>query len=68
MEKLLSQIAAANEEETALLLDAVLARYAVLYPDWEISTLSLPKNPDRVRHLEGIIQTLEQMKRRESQA
>lgn len=68
MEKLLSQIAAANEEETALLLDAVLARYAVLYPDWEISTLSLPRNPDRVRHLEGIIQTLEQMKRRESQA
>ena len=41
MDEILRKVSTANEEEVDMLLTAVLARYGELYPDWEISTISL---------------------------
>ena len=43
-------------------LQAVLARYRVLYPDWELSVISLEKDRDKTAQLNRIIATLESMK------
>ena len=67
MERMLPRIAGANEEEVEILLAAVLARYGELYPDWEISTISLRKDEDRAKQLDRTIRMLESMKRRAEQ-
>ena len=43
MRELLEEIAQTNEYEIGELLKAVLQRYAVLFPDWDVSTISLNK-------------------------
>ena len=55
-------IAQADEIEIEKLLKAVLRRYAVLYPDWEISTISLQKSSDRNEQLDRMIAMLQRMK------
>ena len=67
MERMLPRIAVANEEEVEILLAAVLARYGELYPDWEISTISLRRDEDRAVQLDRTIRMLESMKRRAEQ-
>ena len=67
MERMLPRIAVANEEEVDALLTAVLARYGELYPDWEISTISLRRDEDRAVQLDRTIRMLESMKRRTEQ-
>ena len=64
MEDLLKEIAHAQEEQIELLLTAVLSRYAVLYPDWEISTISIQKTADRNQQIDRTIQMLERLKQR----
>ena len=56
------EIARTDEVEIEKLLKAVLQRYAVLFPDWEVSTISLQKSSDRNEQLDRIIATLQQMK------
>ena len=65
MKDLLEKIACTDEEQIHTLLDAVLSRYTALYPDWEISTISLQKTGDRNRQIDLTIHFLEQMKHRE---
>ena len=55
-------IARADEIQIEKLLNAVLQRYAVLYPDWEISTISLQKSSDRNEQLDRMIAMLQRMK------
>ena len=59
---IIDAIARADEREIEQLLNAVLDRYAVLFPDWEVSTVSIQKSLDRNRQLDGIIAVLQRMK------
>ena len=62
MFELTEQIAYADEHELEQLLKAVLQRYAVLFPDYEVSTFSLQKSSDRNEQLDCIIAALQKMK------
>ena len=44
------------------LLDMVLRRYEELFPDWEISTVSVRKSRDRNEQLDRMIAMLQRMK------
>ena len=59
---LVEEIAQADGAAIDELLKAVLQRYAVLYPDWEISTISLQKSSDRNEQLDRMIAILQRMK------
>ena len=59
---LAKEIARADADEIDRLLKMVMARYAELFPGWELSILSLPKCADRNEQLNGIIQLLQGMK------
>lgn len=62
MDQLLEQIADIGENEIGDLLTAVLKRYGELFPEWEISTLSLYKDEERDEQIDRIIEMLEKMK------
>ena len=47
MPDLYEQIAQMGSAELDSLLNAVLQRYEALFPDWEISTVSVQKSVDR---------------------
>ena len=49
------RIAAARGEELQELLQAVLRRYAVLYPDWEVNIYSLEKRQNKNEQLDRLI-------------
>lgn len=59
---LVEEIAIADEVEIEKLLKAVLDRYAVLFPDWEVSTISLQKSSDRNQQLDRMIALLQRLK------
>ena len=59
---LLEEIGQADEMLLSQLLKAVLQRYEELFPDWEISTISLEKCSDTNEQLDRMITILEQMK------
>ena len=59
---LVEEIGRADEIEIEKLLYAVLQRYAVLFPDWEINTISLQKSSDRNDQIDRIIAMLLKMK------
>ena len=58
----MTNISQIDKDEIENILKAVLQRYSVLYPDWEISTISIYKNSDRNDQLDRMIQTLQSMK------
>lgn len=62
MNDLVEEITQADECEIEELLKAVLQRYAVLFPEWEVITISLDKNSDRDEQLDRIINMLQKMK------
>ena len=62
MLKLIEKIAQANASEIEKILKAVLQRYAVLFPDWEVNTISIEKSSDRNEQLDRIITALQNMK------
>ena len=62
MMDLTEEIAKANGEEMDQILKAVLSRYSVLYPDWELCTVSILKSEDRNEQLDRMIAMLERMK------
>ena len=62
MDELLSRIAQANDVEIGDILTAVLQRYGELFPEWEVSTLSLKKDTDRNRQIDETIQMLLRLK------
>ena len=59
---LVEEIKQADGIEIEKLLKAVLQRYAVLYPDWEIGTISLQKSADRNEQIDRMITMLQNMK------
>ena len=62
MFNLIKQIEAADAESIDTILKAVLLRYRILFPDWEISTISILKNTDRNEQLDQMIAVLQKMK------
>lgn len=62
MLSLVEEISRVDESQIDKLLTAVLQRYAVLFPDWEVNTISLEKSIDRNEQLDRIIAALQKMK------
>ena len=62
MFELIKEIKNANSKEIISILNAALSRYSVLFPDWEISTISVFKSEDRNEQLDRMITLLEKMK------
>lgn len=62
MPDLVEEIAKADGIEIEKLLTAVLQRYAVLFPDWEVSTITLQKSTDRNEQFDRVIAMLQKMK------
>ena len=60
---LLDAIRKANGAEMDEILNTVLSRFSELYPEWEISTISVLKSEDRNKQLDRIIEILEKMKK-----
>ena len=59
---LLTEIKCADESAIEEILNAVLHRYAELFPDWEVNTISLQRSQDRNEQLDRIIAMLQNMK------
>lgn len=59
---LVNAIAQTDAMEIDSILKAVLKRYAELFPEWHISTISLEKATDRNVQIDRIIAMLEKMK------
>ena len=59
---LLEKIKHADSDDMNDILLAVLARYRELFPEWEISTVSIEKKGDRNQQLDSIIELLKKMK------
>ena len=62
MGDLVEKIGQANEREIEKLLKAVIQRYATLFPDWELSVVSVEKNKDKNEQLDRMIELLEKMR------
>ena len=62
MRDLLAGIAQANESELSDLLQAVMRRYAQLFPEWELGTISIEKSGDRNAQIDRMILVLQSMK------
>lgn len=60
--KMLEEIGEADGCEVEELLKALIQRYAVLYPDWELGVISLKKTMDRNELLDGMIRILQGLK------
>jgi len=58
----LDYIAGASNMEIPQILDEVLFRYKVLYPDWNLSVVSIEKKGDKNEQLDQMIALLEKMK------
>lgn len=59
---LIENISQANATDIEVIMKAVLQRYSALYPDWEISTISIRKESDRNEQLDSMIRALQSMK------
>lgn len=59
---LTKEIAQADGVEIEKLLKAVLRRYTVLFPDWEVCAVSIQKSDDRNEQLDRMITMLQNMK------
>lgn len=62
MDEIISQIECSDCSQIERLLKAVVARYGELYPDWELSVMSLEKNKDRAKQIDNIIEVLQRIK------
>ena len=62
MDNLLALIEQVSEHEVEDVLKAVLRRYGELFPDWEISTISVNKKEDRNKQIDQIIEFVNKMR------
>ena len=63
MEHTKEKIRTADPEQIQELLAAVLNRYGEMYPDWQISVVSLEKKENRNGQLDDMIRLLQNMKK-----
>ena len=62
MINLIEEIAKTDAFDIDRILNAVLDRYAVLFPDWELGTISLRKSADQNEQLDRMIAFLQNLK------
>ena len=62
MTKTIQEISQAQDFEIEEMMTALLKRYRELYPDWEVSVISLEKKDDRNRQIDEVIHFLEKLK------
>lgn len=62
MEEILAYIETVDECQIEELLEAVLRRYAVIHPQWELSTFSVRRESDRNEQINKMICMLETIK------
>ena len=62
MNKLVAAIEQADVGQIGDILNTVLRRYGELFPEWEISIISVKKNEDRDDQIDQIIQMLLRLK------
>ena len=62
MKSIQKEIKDMSGSELNEILQLVISRYRVLYPDWELSVISLEKDRDKTAQLNRIIAALESMK------
>ncbi len=60
--KILQIIRTANAQSLEPILKALLSRYAEVFPQWEISVITLDKQKDRNDQIDAVIAVLENMK------
>ena len=60
--EIIAQINQVSQEEIQDVMQAVLARYRQLYPQWDISVLSIEKGESRNDQLDRTIELLNKMK------
>ena len=56
------RIERAKARDLEKLLDAVIRRYSVLYPDWELTAVSLYKGSDKAAQIDRMIAFLQKLK------
>ena len=59
---LVREIERTDEVEIEQILKAVLRRYAELFLDWEVSTISVQKSSDPNEQIDRVIEVLQKMK------
>ena len=62
VQKILGAIASATTDQLPLLLDAIVKRYREVFPDWEITIISIDKLSDRNEQIDRMINLLETSK------
>ena len=62
MKALVDLIACCNAVEIENVLKAVIHRYNVLFPDWEVTVFSIEKRKDRNQQIDQVIDFLERSK------
>ena len=62
MEDLLQQIQEADSLQISTLLDAVLARYRSLFPNWSIHLISIDNSQDQHKQIDALIHFIESLK------
>ena len=62
MQDLIEEIKKTDADGIEKILKAVLSRYSVLFPGWELCTVSLLKSNDRNEQLDQMIAVLQKMK------
>ena len=62
MHDLFAEIARADGNKIEEILNALLHRYAELFPDWEVSTISLQRSQDKNEQHDRIIGVMQNMK------
>ncbi len=65
---ILPMILAADAESMDAILKAVIDRYLQIYPDWEISVITVEKTQNRNEQLDRMIAILNKMKQMEENA
>ena len=56
----LRQVAKSDDAQISQIIQAVISRYAEVYPGWDVSFLSLPKDPaQRRKQVQRLIDLLE---------
>ena len=62
MEKIIQAISKAQDHEIQEMMTALLKRHKELFPNWELSVISIEKTGDRNRQIDEVIQLLEKLK------
>lgn len=62
MRELIAAIEQVDEGQIGDVLNAVLRRYKDLFPEWEVSTVSVKKNEDREEQINQMVQMLLRLK------